>query len=265
MTHNNTAHLTPKPRLKFHGIDASRRLTKNFRDSLKGSWLHAYVRGRRFAREYSLPVTMTISLLILIIGISALRASGQTSLADLLAGITTPGEDYGTLLSQDKTDALKKNNDNDKALNPGSDGGSSFTVNPNSGGGSPSTPGGGNEPPVQPVFSASIISFEKEGFTFVCTTPKQKVQTCSKRYVFNAKIGTRNGPGLVSYSWLSNLQSATQQGNISAGAGQTNTELQKIIILKCTEPADFNLRLVIDSPSSVNSATITTSHNCSEL
>ncbi|MES2971303.1 MAG: hypothetical protein V4702_03220 [Patescibacteria group bacterium] len=262
------------------GIDSNKRLTKIFRESLNTSWVHPYIRARRFVRDYSLPVILTLIFLLLAGTATYLRVSQKSSLADLLAGVTNGGQGYGTLLSKDKTDELKKNSDNANnqpaaAVPAGSP--SSFAINTNgstsangtasTGGGttSPTTsppPPAGSPPPAPLIFSASIASFQLDSSSLDCTTPKPKPQTCSKIYVFNSGLSTQNGPGTVSYSWRSSLQSANETSSFSAPNGSSLTTRQKVITLPCLPATNFSLQITIDAPTFTQSATINTAHNC---
>lgn len=246
-------------------------------------WTHFKVNVRHFAKEYSLPLIITTIFLILIVVALMIRVSQRSALADLLAGVTSPGQDYGTLLSKDKASDLKKNENTnlpDAVAPAGSP--SSLTINPRgttstasgsstgsstggtsgsstTGGGGAST-GGGSTP--APVFGVSIASFQQDSATLDCATPKPKVQTCSKVYVFSSGVRTQNGPGTVNYSWRSNLASAIENGGFAAGSGSGQTTLQKTITIACTDPSSFSLQLEITSPSLTQSATINVNHNC---
>lgn len=258
-----------KAKVKIPGIDSNKRLTKIFRESLNSSWVHPYVRVRRFVRDYSLPVVMTAVFLFLVITASLVRVLQQTSLANLLAGVTTMGQDYETLLSKDKVDELKKNSDNSQPAAPAPAGTpSSFAINTNSGSDSSSgdnPPTSGGETTLPPVFGASIAYFQQDSVVLDCTTPKPKKQSCSKRYNFGAGIRTQNGPGSVSYGWRSNLQSALEDNSISVGGNEMLTPLQKSITLACLPASSFSLQLIISSPTPTQSATSSIDHNCNEL
>jgi hypothetical protein len=247
----------------FHGIDSSRRLTKVFRNSLKSSWLHMYIRCRKFVRDYSLPVIVTVAFLFIALGISVLRAAARSSVAGLLANVTTTSEDYARLTSHDNTKQPERSNEPDQA-SPQTPAGSPSSFAINSGGvtAAPDTPGGSE---VAPAFAVSIIGFQHTTTEVVCTTPKPKPQTCSKRYVFSATIRTQNGPGTVNYGWRSNLQEAVTESSFAVAGGQTETPLNKEITLACTVPADFGLQLVVTSPTAVQSTTINTNHNCNDM
>lgn len=257
--------ITNKPTPVFHGIDSNRRLTRLFRESLSSSWLHPYIRTRRFVQEYSWPVIMTGVFLILVFAAALLRVSQRSSLANLLASVTSAGQDYGTLLSQDKTEELKKNNDAQQSTtgtSPASP--TAFSVSPNGNPAvtsNPSFPTNGGSP-VAVVFNAAITSFQQDSVTLECTTPKPKLQTCSKRYVFSGGIRTSNGPGSVTYGWRSNLQTVVEDRTFSVGGGEVVTPVQKIITLPCTSASSFSLQLTLLSPSSTQSQVLNTNHNC---
>lgn len=239
----------------------------------KRNQMRPYVRIKLFVHDYSLPLVMTVIFLLLVLFASFVRAAQQSSLADLLAGITDAGKEYGTFISTDKTDDLKKNSDTGQPA-AGTTAGtpSSFAVNPNAGGGSspapaPASPGGGTgttAPPPAP-FTASIAYFRQDSAALECTTPKPKKQTCSKRYVFGAGIRTQNGPGTVNYGWRSNLPSAIEAASMSAGSGEAVTPLSKAITLACTSPSTFTLQLALLLPAQVLSANLSVNHNCNEI
>lgn len=266
----------PGPKFNFPGIDSNRRLTKIFSASLKRSWIHPYIRIRRFIHDYSLPVIVTGIFLLVVAGALILKVSQRSALANLLASVTDSGQDYGTLLSKDKNEDLKKNNDSDPATTPiGTTvvgGGASFAVN-TSGNNNPAAPSGSSPAPsgngggatVMQAFSASVTYIRQDSSTLECTTPKPKQQTCSKRYVFGAGINSKNGPGTVSYSWRSSMQSLVQNSSYSASSGDVTQTLQKTVTLLCTEPTTFTLQMAVTSPLSSQSAVLNTNHNCNEI
>lgn len=279
---SKTSVVLGRTKFKFHGIDSNKRLTKLFRDSLGRSWLHPYVRLRKFARDYSLPLAMTLVFLAIVSAALFLRVSQRSSLADLLAGVTITGQDYGTLLSGDKAAEIKRNNDNadptpnaptraqaplaintatgTAAGNTGTAGGNNQA---NTGGNGSSNGGNGSTP--SPPFTASITSFQHDSTNLECSTPKPKQQTCSKRYNFSGRIRTQNGPGNVDYGWRSNLQAGTEDGSITAGTGDITTPVQKSLTLACTSPTNFTMQLTIFSPALSQSATLNVVHNCNEI
>lgn len=225
-------------------------------------WTHLTVNVRHFSRDYSLPLILTTMFLFLIIIAMFLRVSQRESLADLLAGVTTPGQDYGTLLSKDKTTNLKKNTDTSEptaqapAGSPNSFAIRSTQTNPIT------PPSGGGTTPTPPPFGVSIAYFRQDSETLECDTPKPKIQTCSKRYVFGAGIRTQNGPGTVNYGWRSNLASVIEDSSISVGSGEILTPVQKVIILDCTNPSSVSLQLAITTPVVTQSAVLNINHNC---
>lgn len=197
-----------------------------------------------------------------------LRLSQQASLADLLTGVADSGKEYGTLLSKDKRDELKKNTNNDQTSTTSPTGTpSSFAIKPSTSAnsGTATTPTQSGGPSSAPVFGASIASFEQSAVILECTTPKPKAQTCSKRYTFNAGIRTLNGPGAVSYGWRSNLSSATADSGFSAGSGESVTPLQRTVTLACNPASSFNMQIVILSPTLTQSAVLSINHNCNDI
>jgi len=261
------------PKFRIPGIDYDKRLTKNVRENLRRNWVHPFIRARRFVLDYSVPVTVTVVFLLIVAVALVLRTSQRSSLAHLLASVTSAGKEYGTLLSKDKTDELKRNDDvNQPGDSAPAGSATSFTLNA----GNPSsttntTASGGSgtgsvspspSPTPPPVFSAAIAFFRQDSSELVCTSQNQKLQTCSKRYTYSGGIRTQNGPGTVNYGWRSNLSSATEDASISAGAGEVVTTVQKVITLACTAPSSFSLQLVILSPGFTQSPSLQVNHNC---
>ena len=219
-------------------------------------WTHFKIVFRHFAKEYSLPLIVTAAFFLLITVAVLLRLSQQSELATLLAGVTGTGQDYGTLLSKDKTDKLNKNNDTNQPTQPPADTSTSFAIN---------TGGSTSANNSLPVFEASIAYFRRDSVTLECRTPAHVAQLCSKRYVFGAGIRTRNGPGTIDYGWRSNMQSAVEDASVAAGSGNKLIPLQKTITLACTNATSFSLRLTIFSPTFIQSAVLNTNHNCNDI
>lgn len=233
-------------------------------------WMHFKVGARHFARDYKLPLIATLIFIALIIGAVGYRAAQRSSLANLLEGVSSKDQDYGTLLSNDKTDELKKNTNNDLpaatgqtsntnslTVNTGSSSGNSTTTPPTAGGGG----GGTTTPPAQ--FTASISYFRQDSVTLECANPNNpKIQNCSKKYTFSAGIRSQNGPGTVNYGWRSSMQSAIGDASVSVASGEVVTNVQKVITLACSNVMAFSLQFQIASPSSAQSNTINTIHNC---
>ncbi len=227
-------------------------------------------RFKQFVHDYNLPIIMTFIFVLLVVGASVLRLSQKSSLADLLVQATTTGSDYGTLLSKDKVDEFKKNNDtNQPAVKSPTNAQTSFAISTTSvsgasGGGSSATGTGTGSTPASP-FTTSIASFQQDSVALECTNPKPKPQTCSKRYTFKAGVRSQNGPGTVNYSWRSSLASVQENGTISVGGGQVISNLQKVITIQCTNPTSFNLQIVTTSPTASQSSVINVNHNCNEI
>jgi hypothetical protein len=279
--HAKTSEAHSRPKSSFHGIDANKRLTSVFRATLKSSWLHPYIRFRRFCRDYNVPVAVSAIFLLLVVGAAYLRISQRSSLAGLLAGVTEAGQAYGTLLSNDKTDELRKNADvadettpatnrTRTNLNVTTSSGTTSTSgsNSSSGGTGSSSSGGsssGSTDPI-PIFAASVASFQQGVVTLECDNPgKPKAQSCSKRYAFSGSIHTENGPGTVNYGWRSSLAAGTEDGSISAGAAAANTAIQKSFTIHCLSPTNFTMQLTIFSPALTQSNVLNIVHNCNEL
>lgn len=220
-------------------------------------------RHNAFVKDYSLPLAATAIFLLLVLGATLLRVSQRASLAGLLSDVTRQGKEYGTLLGRDKPETVTKNTDNPELPADVTPAGSTSSFGVTNTGSQSSGSGGGGSP--APVFSVAIASFQQDGVTLECTTPKPKLQTCSKRYVFSAGVRTLNGPGGVSYSWRSNLSSALEDGSFSAGGGEVLTIRQKAISLACDTPSSFSLQFVVLSPSFTQSATLNTNHNCNGI
>lgn len=223
-------------------------------------------------KEYSLPILVSLVLLLLFGSMYFLRATERASLADWFYGIAGGGDGYTTLLSQDKTDEFKRNESNGEPVPPQSRPNQptpsaspgAFTVNPS---GSLTSNGGGTTTPTTPPsvpapFSASISYFQQDSESMVCVDQIVNKNRCSKRYVFGAGVRTLNGPGAVSYTWQSNLAAASQSGGFSAGGGEANTPLQKTIEISCRETGNYTLQIVITSPTQTQSGVLPINHNC---
>ncbi|HEX7259490.1 MAG TPA: hypothetical protein VF272_00995 [Candidatus Saccharimonadia bacterium] len=221
---------------------------------------------KRFAKDYSLPLAATVLFGLLITGSVVLRMSQRASLADWLDAATNDGKYSSTLLSQDKPEEVTRGNDTPQQLTQTPEGSpTSFAISPNNQPvANPSTPPGGGTP-LSPLFSVSIAYFQKGETTLECSTPKPKPKTCSKQYVFNGGVRTQNGPGNVTYSWRSSIQSLTASGSFTASRGEALAPLQKIVTMPCDTVSDFSLQLVVLSPSFVQSTVFNTNHNCNEI
>lgn len=229
-------------------------------------------RVKNFAREYSLPLVVTVFFFIAVGSVTVLRASERSALLELLPSISVGGQDYASFLSGDKSDEFTKNQDNQDAPQPVATGrtatpvGSASSININSGSTPTTTNGGGGQAttPTTP-FSSAIASFQQSSVALECVGGKQNKGSCSKRYTFTAGVRTSGGPGTVSYSWRSNLQSANQDASFAAGSGTIVTPLQKQIVLACNNSATYSLQLVINSPSAAQSTSLIISHNCNDI
>lgn len=224
-------------------------------------WTHFWIGARHFAAAYSLPLIMTAVFLLIVALAAYLRVSQRSALAGLLAGTTNAGQGYGTLLSNDKTEELKKNSDTKQ---PGAQAAAgtptSFAINPGTNTDSGSPDGGGTIP--KPVFSATIASFQQDNVALECDGVQQNKPNCSKRYFFSAQVNTQNGPGLVNFGWRSNLAGASEDANYSAGNGSASKSLQKSISIACLSPGTYTMQFVILSPVQAQSNTLSINHNC---
>lgn len=264
-------HKFPLALPKFHPRKPSLRV------HLPGSKFIHSLRRRPFVREYSLPIAVTFILIILVSGVAGARFLERSSLADLLPGITIGGKDYGSLLSRDKADEFKKNEDNGAdarqagatssgssvALNSGSTSANTTTGGAGTTGGGGNAGGGGGT--TTPAFSSQVQSLQQSSVTTECGAGVPRKNKCSKRYVFSAGVKTFNGPGSVSYSWQSSLSSANESSGFSAGSGENLTTLQKTIVLDCKTSSSLTLKLAVSSPTSGSSNTLTLNHNCNEI
>lgn len=229
------------------------------------------VRVKVFVHEYSLPLVVTTCFFIAVSSVAVLRASERSALLELLPTISVGGQDYASFLSGDKSDEFTKNQDNQDTPQPAAAArtatpvGSASSININSGS-TPSAGGGGGQAatPATP-FSSAIASFQQSGVALECVGGKQNKGSCSKRYTFAAGVRTSGGPGTVSYSWRSNLQSANQDASFAVGSGTIVTSLQKQIVLACNNPVTYSLQLVINSPSVAQSNSLTVVHNCNDI
>ncbi|CAN5664294.1 hypothetical protein BH23PAT1_BH23PAT1_2200 [soil metagenome] len=230
--------------------------------ALSAGWGQYAPRIKQFVNEYSLPLAASVVFVLMVFTVAHLRVSRQSSLADLLIEVSDARNEHDVLISKDKAAELKRHNEEDRQeADPAGDGTTSFAINTNTSR-SPST---GGATPQPRVFGTAIDYFRRTSTELECTTPKPKPQTCSKRYIFVAGVRASNGPGTIRYGWLSNIDGASEDGSISAGGGNTLVLMQKSITLTCKTPSNFNLRLLIHSPISTQSAPINVSHNCNEL
>lgn len=233
-------------------------------------------RVKIFAREYSLPLVVTVLFFVAIGAVAGLRASERSALLELLPSISIGGQDYASFVSGDKADEFTKNQDNADAAQGGTTvraptpAGTASSLSINTGG-TPSTGGGttgggstGGGTVVLP-FSSSIASFAQSGGGTLECNGQQVIPKCSKRYTFDAGVRTSNGPGIVSYSWRSNLSSANQDAGFSVGGGTVVTPLQKQIVIPCKDGGTYTLQLVLNSPTPTQSAVLSLNHSCAGI
>lgn len=223
---------------------------------------------KQFARDYILPLSMTIVFLLSVASVAYVRANEKVEIAELPASSAITGQDYAKLLSGDKQDNFSKNapgsdvsSAESRASTPTED---TFTIDPGSEDGSPSTGGGtnGGGSTTPAPFSASALDLVATTNSLQCSTPKFNKNKCSKTYSFAAHIRTFNGPGQVSYNWQSNVSGASSEGGYSAGSGTVSTPLGKEITVQCNQEGTYNLQLLVSSPSSVRSNVISFAHSC---
>lgn len=226
----------------------------------------------QFLKDYSLPLKATLVFVLTILVMAFIRTQENRSLHNVLSN-SLGNDNYAALV---RTDAVESFNKSDIALQdddtaPGNNGDSSvFTVSPTApspGGGSlpPDGNGNANPPPPPPPpapFEAMIDSLVLESGKVECTEGVISRVNCVKRYKFRGVVRAMNGPGLVSYSWLSSVPAAEKDGSFSVGSGESYTPLFNEFSLPCSEPQDFNIQLRLHQPNSDNSDKLKFSHFC---
>lgn len=270
--HVKTQKAHPLPHLHFHKPFFKVSTSAAAKSGVLKKPVVSRARVKIFAREYSLPLVVTVFFFIAAGSVAVLRASERSALLELLPSISVGGQDYASFLSGDKSDEFTKNQDNQDTPQPTAAGraatpaGSPSSININSGSTPAVTNGGGGQTttPTTP-FSSAISSFQQSSVALECVDGKQNKGSCSKRYTYTAGVRTSGGPGTVSYSWRSNLQSANQDASFAAGSGTIVTALQKQIVLACNNSATYSLQLVINSPSAAQSTSLTLAHNCNDI
>lgn len=277
--HNNQVHKNTNMHIKnqktfFHlpfrwhlpSIKPNRHPNKRF-----AGLLHLSPSAKRFMREYSLPLVVTLIFLFALLGTWMLRASERSALIELLPSISEINHDYSQLLSGDKADQYTKNQDNADTPQPATTASaptpsgtpSSLAIN-TSVAPSTTTPTTGGGSTAQP-FASSIASFQQSSVALECTGNIVNKGLCSKRYTFSAVVRTSNGPGTVNYSWRSSYSSANQDASYSAGSGTATNSLQKQILLACNSPATYTVQMLLTSPTPTQSAVLTLNHNCNDI
>ncbi len=233
-------------------------------------WTHAVVNARHFIKDYNLAVGLTVAFLVLVIAASFIRVSQRSSLANLLATVTTVTQGYGSLTSADKVDTPERGDTSDEPDEAIAPTGTPTSTTFNSGSSNPAqqpASGGGNTvtPPPAAPFAAAIAAFQQDSVRLECSIPNPNKPNCGKRYVFSANVSTQNGPGTVSYGWRSNIAGANSDGSYSASGSSGSQSLQKSVTIDCLSPGSYNMQFVILSPSQVQSKTISINHNCNGI
>lgn len=229
-------------------------------------WQRFYAPTNVFVKKYSFAAIVTAIIIVLIAGAYVIRVSQKTSLGRLLETVTTIGQDYNSLTSSNASTAPTRGDTSadNKITNTtptGSAGSTTFSSTPTA----PSGGGGGGGGTTTPVFAASITSFSQTGTTLECGPGKPSKQKCSKRYTFEARTATQNGPGTVNYGWLSNLSGANENGSYSAGSGAGTRTLQKSVSIACQSAGTYSMQFIITSPNQVSSSVRTINHDCAEI
>jgi len=231
---------------------------------------------KQFFRDYRLPLEATFLFAVIIAVMLFGRAYDRLALADVLGSTTGNGKDYATLLSNDKADAIKKNDvssqDNTKTEASSSPSATTpFSVSPtpppadpaptdnppDTGGDDPVPP----PPPPPPPFGAVIDNLAMEGAFLECSGGTGSTD-CSKRYVFKAVVHAYNGPGSIVYSWQGTRPEIYKDGNLTVGTGETLTPVYRDFRLPCNQPTMFSIKVVITQPYPSQSQTLTMNHFC---
>jgi hypothetical protein len=230
---------------------------------------HFWVNIRHFTKDYSLPLVVTVIVLLLLSTALLARISERATLASLLLGAPSSGQDYGTLLSQDKVNGPTRSDTTDPVAPSASANNTSSSNNSGNASSTPttttpgSTPLSGGTAPVP--FSAAIAYLRQDNVTLECSSTKIKIGVCSKKYTYGAAIRTQGGPGLVNYNWRSSLTSANEAASYNASSGTVTTALSKQITIACTNPGTYTLQLLVTSPTQNQSETANIVHSCSDI
>ncbi len=236
---------------------------------------HFWVWLRHFVKDYSVPLTATILVMIVLGAALVTRIVERATLVDILLGAPGSGQDYGSLLSRDKTSEPVRGDINEQLPSspitnqPAASNTSTFSTNPGTTNLSTSTspgttpPGGGTTTPVP--FSSSISFLRQDSVTLECSTSKPNKGSCSKKYTFAAVIRTLGGPGVVSYGWRSNAIGVNEDSSFAAGTGESSTILQKQVTLSCNSAGNYTLQLIMSSPSQAQSAVLGIAHDCKDI
>ena len=227
------------------------------------------LRQHTFWGDYRLPLVLSAVFVVVVVAAGGIRIYQRGALAKLLTQVSTVGQNYTSLLSNDKTNPVIRNNGN--ALNTpgtGTTQGGSFSVAPGSTGtptGSGGSAGSGSSSGQTQPFTAAIASFTQGSVTLECSSGQHNKAKCSKRYAFTATVSTQHGPGTVQYGWRSNWQAAIADSSYSAGSGSTQQPLTTSLLIPCLDPGTYNLQFVLTSPAQAQSATLSFTHNCTGI
>ncbi len=242
-----------------------------------------------FIKNYRLPLGATLLFLIIVGVMLFARVVDRMALADIMGDPGNSDNNYATLVNNDLTDDLKKNDigqedqpsqasvkSNQEEATPVvtsvAETQAPFTISP---GGSTPTPTPSPPTGTIPViiltpFSASIKYLRHESTSAVtCNGVLGPIfggglnpANCYKKYFFGAGIDTLNGPGVVNYKWQSSLASANTQSSFAVGPGTAFTALSKEIVITCDQNTSFNLKLQLTSPTETSSGVLTVQHRC---
>ena len=229
---------------------------------------------RQFIKDYRLPLQATFLFILIVLILLTTRTFARLSTADILGSNTGGSNDYAAFLSKDKAEDLIKNDQSIQEVtkpvvtpttntthNTESNAPTPFTITPSP----PPTntpPLPGSPPEPKEPFSAEVNQLILEGTFLECPNVSGNIEDCFKRYVFKAEIRAVNGPGNISYSWVSNLPEAIEDNSFSVGSGETFTPLYKTIILACNKPSMFTMQLKLTAPKIANSSVLEQHHGC---
>lgn len=227
------------------------------------------LRQHTFWGDYRLPLVLSVAFVGLVACAGGVRIYQREALAKLLTQVATVGQNYTSLLSNDKTNPVIRNNANTlNTASAGSTQGGSFSVAPGSTGtqtGTGGTGGSGSSSSQTPPFTAAITSFTQGSVTLECSSGRHNKAKCSKRYAFSALVSAQHGPGTVQYGWRSNWQAAIGDNSYSAASGSTQQTLTTSMLIPCLDPGTYNLQFVLTSPVQVQSPTLSFTHSCAGI
>lgn len=229
---------------------------------------------KQFFKDYRLPLEATLLFGVIIAVMMFSRAYDRLALADVLGSNSNNRNDYATLLSNDKTDEIKKNDVSTQdatstAAKTTTSASTPFSVSPAPPPEDTSTPNdptdtGGSDPtppPPPPPFGAVVDGIVMEGAFLECSGGSGTTD-CSKRYVFRAVVHAYNGPGSIVYSWQGTRPEIYKDGNLTVGTGETLTPIHRDFRLPCNQPSKFDIKVVISQPYPTQSSLYTMNHYC---